>query len=299
MMFVAATAAAAPTALGGQVMATAALNDFTQIYAWLFFVGILFVVGGVLAYGLVHGVKPTHALMVGVVGGLLVFGAYLGAQAAPTVCTVGCAVTPAPTSASIAVTVTSANFVTGQTLTLSPLSVSIDLVYNTTSSAFCVTNVLQKCPAAAHNYAVLPLVLSRTDNINATYGFTTTINGIPTLTNSSTGLVFSPVGYTSATSTSPGIWKLQWSAGSIANTNPTQNAPSVTSGVGNLVGVPAFGSKAVALSVAFAGGNSTTGTFGWMATGYATYPMQIAFGGGGGATPAIVTVNFVFLGTHS
>ncbi|MDE1821567.1 MAG: hypothetical protein KGI98_12070 [Euryarchaeota archaeon] len=293
--------AAAKSAGIGEIVASASLTDFTQLYSWLFLIGIAVVVITLAVWGLVRGVRPTRVLGAFAVGVVIIVAAVFGAQLFGTaLCTTNCAPAPAPATATTAVSIVSANFVTGETLQLSPLTVNVDLVFNTSSAAFCVTNVLQKCPAAAHNYVVIPVQLSRTDNINATYGFTTALNNIPTLTNSSTGLVFAPIGYTAATSTSPGIWKVQWNAGSISGTNPTQNAPSVTSGVGSdLVGVPAFGSKVVALSLSLAGGNSTTGTFGYMANGYATYPMQIAIGGGGGATPSFVTVNFVFLGTHA
>ncbi len=293
----------------GTLYGTVSLTDFTQVWAWVLVAGFLIIVFVIIAAALATGVGPKK-IIGGVALGIAFVGvAWLGAflQPAPA-CVTNCGTAPVA-GASVAVSLPfSASYPTGQTLTVSPLSVTADLVMNssTTAGVMCLQNGVgstHACAATAHNYEVIPVKLSRTDNINATAGFTICINSIATLTNSSTGIVYSPLGYTAATSSSPGIWKVQWNTGSIGGANPTQPAPATLSGVAcDLVGVPAFGSATVTLSISLPGSNSTSANFGYLATQYSNYPFTLSVTGQSGAaaaTPASIPVNEVFTGSKS
>jgi len=292
----------------GYLYGTVSLTDFTQIWAWLLVAGFLIVVFVVAAAAMATGVGPKKILG-GVAFGIILIGvAWLGSFLQPTpACVTNCTTGPVA-GASVAVSLPSGGYPSGQTLSVSPLAVTDDLVMNssTAAGAMCLQNgagASHACAATAHNYEVIPVKLSRTDNINATAGFTICINSIATLTNSSTGIVYSPLGYTAATSSSPGIWKVQWNTGSIGGANPVQPAPQTLSGVAcDLVGVPAFGSLTAVLSISLPGSNSTSANFGYLATQYSNYPFTLSVTGANGAaasTPASIPINEVFTGSKS
>lgn len=287
-----------------QIFGSVSLTDFTQIWAWLLVGGFLILGIGLLgAYFAGTGVGPRRVITVAGVAFVFMAVAFLGAtlSVAPTTGSTAPANLP---QAQFAVSLPfSASYPTGQTLNLAPLSVTIDTVMNasTAAGAMCLQNgagaVGKACAATAHNYAVIPVKISRLDNFNQTAGATICINTIPTLTNASTGITFAPLGYAAATSSSPGIWKTSWSTGSIGGSNPTQPAPQTLTGVAcDLVGVPAFGSVTVTLSFALPGSNSTSANFGYLATQYAQATFQLGVTGGLGATPASIPVNMVFTG---
>lgn len=300
-----------PTALHsafGSLFGTVSLTDFTQIWAWLLVGGIAIIAIVVVAGYMATGVGPKKIAGGVGVGLVVVLIAFVGAQV--SVVSTGSIVNQCLPSqgctAAVSVSLpNSANYPTGQTLNLNPLSVTVDTVMNATTAAgaMCLQNgvgATHACAASAHNYIVLPVKLSRTDNYNATAGFTICINGISTLTNSSTGIVYSSLGYVAATTSSPGIWKVQWNTGSIGGANPTNPAPATLSGVAcDLVGVPAFSSATVVLSISLPGSNSTSANFGYLATQYSNYGFTLAVSGGSGATPASVPVNIVFTGVKN
>lgn len=287
------------------------LFDPTTAGGLIFWIGmIIFLAAAVIGAALVglRNVKFARSMIWPIIIGLVVVGVGL---------LVGFA-TPAPTASSapsipgatVNTVVNSANFVGGETWTPSTNTVVVSLVYNSTAGGVFVapkvgftgsgSNTGEACGSstACHQYVVIPAKLARTDSINQTAGFTLQVNGIPTLTSTgSNPTVYAPIGYTAATSTSGGVWKIAWSAGSLSGISPSQNAPSVTSGVGaNVVGVPAFGSYSTALSLTLGGGNTTAGVWGSLAQNYTTYTSTINVTGGSGSTPAFLTVQWILIG---
>lgn len=288
----------------------ASLTNFATAGGLAFLIGIMvLIVAGILA---AVAAVMRQAKMIKVVGITVALGV--------TVLVSGvliAALTPAPTAivasvpgTTVNTVVNSANFVTGQIWTPSTNAVTVSLVYNSTGAKIFTaptvgftgsgTNAKEACGSstACHGYVVIPMKLARTDSVNQTAGFTLTINGIPTLTSTgSNPTLYSPVGYTAASTTSGGVWKISWSAGSLNGINPSQNAPTVTSGVAaNVVGVQAFNSYSTVLSIALGGNSSTSGTWGTLAQNFTTYATTVAVTGGAGSTPAAITINWILIG---
>jgi len=283
--------------------------DFANIWDGILVLAIVFLViaalGSILALiqGAVREGKWIGGIFVSLFAVFLLVSVF-GATFAPvsTACTpgtAGCPVTPAPTGASAISSVVTGSLQGCVSFNSQSNTFTVPLVWNTTGKYFaCGTSV--GFTGSMPKYVVLWFSLARADTLNSTYGFTGVTNGIYTLTNSTTSIAYSPIGYTAATSSANGQWLIKWNAGSTSGAYPSQNAPSVTSGVGStLVGVPAFGSKTMAYSFCLAGSNSTSGNFYYSATTFASYSFNIAFGGGSGVTPTQYTVATTVIGSHA
>lgn len=286
-------------------LASVSLTDFTQIWAWLLVGGVLVLVFGLIGAYLATGVGPRKVIAVGGIAATLILVAIAGAWfSSPVSASTGGAINTSGLY-TFSVSLPSSGYPAGQTLNLAPLSITADVVGNTSTAAgaLCLQNgagASHACAATAHNYIVVPVKISRTDNFNYTAGATVCISGLPLLTNASTGIQYGPVGYVTQTSSSPGIWKVQWSSGSIGGANPTQPAPQTTSNVAcNLVGVPAFGSATPVLSLSLGGSNSTSANWAYLATQYSSYPVTVTISGGAGSTPASFPINIVFTGNKN
>lgn len=200
---------------------------------------------------------------------------------------------------------------TGETWNSQTSVLTVNTAYNHSTSQFGVagggansTSTCQWSAGACHPlyYVLLPLNLIRSDSgtgaNNATFGFPVNVQSTYT-TNSlgSTPSQYGIVGYKAATSSATGQWQAKWyAAGTTSGQFSTVNAPSVSTNIApNSVPIPTFGSKVVILSLALAGGNSTSAPslFVYALTQYQSYPTVISVGNG---TPATITINFVFVG---
>lgn len=260
-------------------------------------VGVLLVIGGVLSFfalrGRIHWAMNVTAI---VAGGLLFFG---GAWVAAAMVGGGPAPNAPPTAGVLVQLASSPGLLAGETWNSITNTMTVDVVYNTSTNAWMVQNVLTG--VASHpNWVNLPLKLVRSDAINATYAFPVSVTSIPTFNSLGTNpTTYSFVGYTSATSTSPGIWQVFFSAGTLANQKPTVSAPGVATNVLNdPCAVNAFNSLSPILKVSLGGGNSTSApTLSAEAVqNYTTYPMTIGIGQG---SPSGVTLDFIPIGWHS
>jgi hypothetical protein len=131
--------------------------------------------------------------------------------------------------------------------------------------------------------------LARSDPNNQTAGFDITVADLPTLTNATTGTIYSPIAYTAATSASPGVWSIVYTNGSLSGDHPSVNAPSVTTLNPDLLGVPAFSGAQVTLTFTLGGAG-----FHYLTTAYASYSFSIEISDGT-ATPAAYTVTITTL----
>lgn len=287
-----------------------AVTNFATFGGLAFLFGIVIaIIGGILlaVFVATRNVKIIKGGVATVLVGLAlvgigVFAASLGPATPPPAATV-----PGTTVNTV---VNSANFQTGQVWTPASTAVTVSLVYNSTAGTINVapkvgftgsgSNSGEACgtSTACHGYIVIPLKLARTDSVNQTAGFTLKLNGIPTLTSTgSNPTLYSTIGYTASTTTSGGVWKVSWSAGSLAGINPSENAPTVTSGVaGNVVGVQAFNSYTTVFSATLGGTNSTSGVWGTLAQNFTTYTSTLSITGGGGSTPSAITINWIEIG---
>lgn len=264
---------------------------------------VLLLVGGLGNY------RASAGVAIGSLGiaGLLTVVAILGAPTPIAGCVTSCGGTSG-TPASFAVSF--GTLPTGATYYPASETIQAQIQANTTASAFCLHNTnASACPFATastangHGYLLIPITLSRTDFGNFTAGATLCLNNIPTLIPPGGSAAYSWVGYTAATTSSGGIWKVSWTTGSLAGANPTQNAPAVTSGVGcNTVGVPAFGSKATSLVIDLGGANSTGFNFETAMTLLTNYPLTLSISGAAGTTvtpTASYTIEAIPIGIHS
>lgn len=269
-------------------------------FVWILWLGLVVLVGALIYLGMRPIDWRTRRWGIAIAGVILAVG-LLGGLVVPFAAQTTGGSTPAPSGATAISTVQTATFVTGETFLANTNTIQVDIVYNSTGHVFCVEATNATCAATAHTYVNIPFKLSRSDTINATYGFNAVVNSIFTLTPSGATTAYSPIAYTAASSTSGGVWQMKWSAGSLAGAFPSQqNAPTVATGVApDLVGVGAFGGTSLTLGITLGGANSTSGNFINGATIYNTYSCQIVFSGGGGVTPASDTVSFLLLGIHA
>jgi hypothetical protein len=192
---------------------------------------------------------------------------------------------------------------------------TVDLVYNYSTGAnyFCVEAANATCgPTAGHtsswpNYLLVPMTLSRTDAVNQTFGYTTTVTQIPTYnTVSGTTTTYSVIGYKPASGSSTGQWQTFFSAGSFANQNPSVAAPATTSNIlSSLVGIAPFKSVTQVLHVSLTGGNSTSaplsGSTSALFTGttisqFVAMPETITIQA---SNPTTITIAYIVIGQHA
>jgi hypothetical protein len=139
-------------------------------------------------------------------------------------------------------------------------------VYNYTSNYFGIeaanTSTCNWASGACHltNYLLFPLTLSRTDAVNQTFGYTTTVTTLPTFTTvGGSPTTYSINGYKPASGSSTGQWQTFFSLGSYANQNPSAAAPATVSNVlSSLVGIAPFKSATQVLHISLLGSNSTS-----------------------------------------
>jgi hypothetical protein len=180
-------------------------------------------------------------------------------------------------------------------------TLTFKLAYDTSTSAYydVLANTSNDVISHAPQFINVPIQLSRSDALNSSAGFNIVVNSLPTGTASGTTTAYSPIGYTASTSTSGGVWQFTFSAGSLKDSHPSQNAPTVASGLGpDLIGVSSFSSSTVTLGFTLAGGNSTSAAF--ASTGYAQYTTEqfsiaISGSGTGTVTPAAILVDLILI----
>lgn len=212
----------------------------------------------------------------------------------------------APSAASLTSYLTTTIVPSGCSVVQSTNTETCNVVYNYTASQFytCASNAsagATRTACALHNYIVVSVHSARTDTLNATYGFTYQEASVATVvTTGSTPTVYSPcVGYVPATSTASGIWKAYWSQGSQSTLNPTQAAPSVTTGwTPSLYAINSFGSATQQLHLSLPGSNSTSAPAAMYAamTLYTSYSFTFTVGN---STPSTFTLTIVLLGESS
>jgi hypothetical protein len=271
--------------------------DFTTWQTWLLVVGIVAAIGGfIYAVWMRASVKGLQTGVVVLAVGVVTI--LVASFAAPTTGSVSTQPPPQPTASAI-VSVNTAMLQTNASWAPATHTLTYKVADQSGKYYLCATNNSAAgtgcSKGSTPTFLGVPLSFARGDSGNFSAGFYTTINGIPTATPSGGTTAYSVIGYTAATSTSGGVWQISYSSGSLKGANPSQNAPSVASGLGpNLVGVGAFGTASEYLGFTLAGTNSTSS--GFTGTGYAQYTTEsftIAFSGGAGATPAAITVDII------
>jgi hypothetical protein len=195
----------------------------------------------------------------------------------------------APAQAQLNVVVASAPALpSGCTLYSSQYQVTCTTEYNYTSNAFCIVSSFAATHAckSGTNYILLPFKLIRTDcgcgNLNATFSFANTVTSIYTANSlGSNPQPYSPVvGFTAATSTSPGQWQLYPSAGTFASQKPTASAPGTTANVETTnIPIGTFATVTNTWHISLPGSNSTSApaTFAQALQNYTAYSLAFSF----------------------
>jgi hypothetical protein len=275
---------------------------WTNLATYFLIIGVILVIAGIVLMAWMH--KTVKAIAAGLVtfavGALLVLVAF---GTAPTSLAGPAPVNNVPGTSAIA-TFSTTGYWTGQTAAMTYLAsshtINLDFGYNKTASAFEVYTSAAHTVTAAYEVFWLNFTYSRSDAINQTAGFYSQITGIPTVVPTSSSTAYSPIGYTAATSTSGGVWSINYDAtygGSFSGTQPNVNAPTVTSTQLDLTGVAPFGSAKLSMKFTMAGNGGTSGLAYSALTQYASYPFNVVFTGGQGVTPTQYTVNLVYLGS--
>lgn len=192
---------------------------------------------------------------------------------------------------------------TGCTFYQSQDNVACTVVFNSTTDYLAI----QASVAATFQkpiYIDLPFNLIRTDNANTTFTESTTLSTVPTFNSlGSSPQTYSPLGFKSATSATPGQWQVYADQGTQANQKPTASAPSTSSNVlSTSVPVKAFSSQTVGWHLTLAGSNSTsfpaTAAQAWANNTNEVF--TFSFGGGSGSTGfESFTLTLDLLGWHA
>jgi hypothetical protein len=279
--------------------------DFSSPAGVLFWLGLAGVVIGLLVAGLGRMKSAQKWGLIVIVASVVVvlLGQVIGAAAPPASTNVPNA--PANATLSSYVSTSLLQSATATVWNANTQTLTAYLVQNYTTGANCLSFTNVTCStygiaAGKPNYLLVPIHSARTDNLNATYSFNYQVASVPTFTSIGTSpTTCSPVGFTTATSTTPGQWKAYWSAGQNSGQLGQQNAPSVTTGVApDPTPVTAFSSVTNILHISLSGANSTA--FGANCYGavqiYSPVNMVISIGG---STPSTITVSFVWVGEHA
>lgn len=268
-----------------------------------FLIGIILLVGPGIAVLLTRGRAARPAVgYVALVGVFVLVISFVAAGLTPAA--TGSIAPPAKTQTVNAILSTTPALLHGQTWNSVTSTLTVNLLYNVTSHAFCSVTVF----AATHgcglhssatypNYVLLPLNLIRTDAQNTTNSFPMSIASIPTQNSlGANPQTYSICGFTAQTSTSPGQWQMFFHAGTTAGQKPTVSAPSVSTNViTDGVAVKAFANTVNTIHISLAGGNSTSAPTPFAAAlqNYTSYPVSITIGN---SQPASVVINFVIIG---
>jgi len=271
--------------------------DWTSLGGLLTIFGLFLAVVGVILVLVLRGasLKPAvGVILVGIV--ILVIG--LGAVAlAPT--STSAAAAP-PTATINVLSGTSPALPSGCTLLSTTNVINCDVVFNSTSGYLAIS------PTVADTfhlpvYLDAPFNMIRTDAVNQTYSFASTLTGIATFSSiGSNPTTYAPVGYKTATSTQPGQWQVYPDQGTLAGQKPTVVAPTTATGI-ETTGVPlqAFSSKIIGWHITLAGSNGTAfpnaAAQAW--TNYTAEPTTFAFANAG--TGGTWTVNWILIGWHA
>lgn len=246
----------------------------------------------------VLGTLMAIGVVVSLAGGVLI-----GAQTAST-SGGGGGTPPVSTSQMSVVVSTSPALPSACTLYSTSYYANCNFEYNKTSNAFCLVSSFASsnaCKTGA-NYLLLGFKLIRIDSANTTVAFPNTLNQIPTANSlGSSPQTYSVLGFTAATSTSPGVWQVFPSYGSLANQKPTVTAPSVNSNVETTnCPIGQFGTQTNVWHMSLAGSNSTSAplTFAEALTNYTAYPVQFTFGNTL-AGQGVFTLNLIEVGWTS
>lgn len=278
-------------------------------------IAVIAFVGGVFWVWLGHGLKSReHGGIVGVVGFIVVVLILLVAFTIPAP---SANIGPAPNNTNVASYVSTTAYKVAAALPsactnyVSSATVTCTVGYNKTQGGFQLalsnTTDLGYTPGGAGtsyaslNYLNVVLHSARTDTINQTYLYTYTYQTLPTWTSISTSstTTCSIIGFTTATATAPGTWKAMWYAGQNAGLSPTQNAPTVSTGVGaDPTAIIGFGAVTQVAELSFAGGNSTSTSFGCWA-GLSLYESLTVTISISQSTPPLFTLDLLPIGYNT
>ncbi len=128
-----------------------------------------------------------------------------------------------------------------------------------------------KSTAGSIGTFTIPISLSRADGQNASAGFNIVVSSIYTQANTTNGILQSPIAYTQATGSSPGVWSILYTNGSLNGAHPSVSAPSVTTMNPDLLGVSAFGSGGISVQFTLGG----TGFYNLQPAQYSSYSFTV------------------------
>jgi hypothetical protein len=191
--------------------------------------------------------------------------------------------TPAP-GASVITTIPSGDYTGNLSVNTATHVISGAINWDSVSSDF----VLGAHHGAPTTFGI-SVQMSRSDGLNSSAGFNVGISNIPTAANTSSGTFYSPIAYTAATSSAPGIWSIVYTNGSLNGQKPSVAAPSTVTTNPDLLGVAAYGSGIVKMTFALGG----SGFYNLQPAQYSSYSFTITVSGAGSgmtATPSSWTV---------
>lgn len=257
-------------------------------FVWVATIAILFLIGvvGIVMAVFVKPGKRATGTLGGVAVGFGILFLTIAVLSPSTLTTGGGQTQTAPPAATLNILSGSTPALpAGCTLYQNTFTIACTIVYNKTTNYFAISTTV--ATSGKPVYLVLPFSMIRTDAINQTFSFSSTVASIPTAASiGATPTVYSVVGYTAATSTVNGQWLVYPDQGTLATQKPTVNAPSVSTNV-ETTGVPiqAFGSKVLGWHITLAGSNSTSApaAFAQALTNYTAYPMTFTFSNAAGA----------------
>ena len=258
------------------------VTDFSQTAVWLFWVGVLAIVGGVLWATMQRSLKAMETALIAIVLGAILLS--VSTLVAVPTSTTGPPVIVVPGATGV-FTVGSAGLSGNLTVNSASHTITGAMFWNATLGNFVLGSLGGGKGGGKESTFTIPVSIGRSDALNATAGFNVIVANLPTQANVTNGIVYSPIAYTPATGTASGAWSIAYSAGSI--TAPNVAAPAVTTMNPDLIGVPAFGSKSVSITFTLAG----AGFNALQIAQYSGFSFTIEVTGGSGVTPSAYTVD--------
>lgn len=267
---------------------------------WLI-VGVIGFLMALVGFGALLGLKGAGKRGFGILGivGLVVIG--LSVFVPPLIpASTSNGPSTAPSTAAVSVVLASTPALpSGCTAYTSTNTVNCLIVYNKTSNYFAIQPTLSSGTAAGQQYLLLGFKVIRTDALNTTFLFGNTLSSIYT-TNSlgATPTTYGIIGYTSATSTTPGTWQVFPGSGTLASQKPTVSAPTTATNLETTgLAVQSFGSVTNVWHFSLAGKNSTSAPnlFAQALTNFTAYPNVMTFANAP-AAQSTWTVTFTMIG---